>query len=229
MKSLTEILRQYEIAYRDLVTFKTRSTNPNAKDALILNELRDWSFICTALDVIGDSTLAIKNFLDYGLEGLTDGNNDGEKYLRLYGVLNATYLQQEAIGVLYRKINLQKSENVKQKIENLKIRDIRIKIGSHSSDYKKGLKGDRESYIPIRNSMRGYKFCYQNNERIAEEIRVDLTEPLTEHLNLIIDLLDEAYEMTIKTVYRGNKLKQNEELSKLAELRKLKDKIANDI
>ncbi len=126
-------------------------------------------------------------------------------------------------------MNLQKSENVEQKIEYLKIRDIRIKIGSHSSNYINRIKGDRESYIPIRNSMRGYKFCYQNNERIAEEIWVDLNEPLTEHLNLIIDLLDETYEKTIKTVYRDNNLKQNEELSKLTELRKLKDKIASDI
>ena len=229
MYKTTKILREYETAYRDLVTFKTRSTNPNTKDALILNELRDWSFICTTLDVIGDTTLAIKNFLEYGLEGVTDGNDDGEKYLRLYGVLNATYLQQEAIRVLCSKIDLQKTEHVQEKINNLKIRDIRIKIGAHSSDYRNRLKGDRESYIPIRNSMRGYKFYYQNNEGIAEDVWVDLTEPLTEHLNLMIDLLDETYEKTIKTVYRGNQLKRNEELSKLTGLRKLKSKIANNI
>ena len=229
MNSLTEIIREYEIAFRDLVRPTTKSTNADVDDALILKEQKDWFFICTALDVIGDTTLAIKNFLEYGMEGPAVINDDGEKYLRLYGVLNATYLQQEAIRVLYRKINLQKSKNVERKIEDLKIRDIRIKIGSHSSDYINRQKGGRESYIPVRISMSSHKFYYLNNERIDEEIWVDLTESLTEHLNLMIDLLDETYVKTIKTVFRGNQLKRNEELNKLTELRKLKSKIANDI
>lgn len=219
METLAQILREYESVYRDLVTFIERSTNPNAKDALILKEERDWPFICTTLDVIGDTKLAIENFLDYGLEGLTDGNDDGEKYLRLYGVLNAAYLQQEAMQVLNTKIYLQKSSNVKQKIEKLKIRGIRNKIGSHSSDYRQN--GNRESYVLTRHTMKGYQFAYMNNEGAPREIWVDLTELLKEHLNLMIDCLDEIYEKTIETVYSGNRLKQNEELDKLTELRKL--------
>ena len=226
MYFFTEIIRKYEIAYRDLVTFKTKSTNANVDDALLLNEEKDWYFICTALDVIGDTTLAIKDFLEYGFEGPGGMNDDGEKYLRLYGVLKATYLQQEAISTLYNKINLRDSPDVSDKFETLGIREVRNKIGAHSTNiYSKRQKGDKESYIPVRHSMSGHKFYYLNNERIAEEIWVDLAELLMEHLKLILELLDETYEKTIKTVYRGNQLKRNEELNKLTELRKLKNEI----
>lgn len=52
---------------------------------------------------------------------------------------------------------------------------------------------------------------------------------LREHLKLIVELLDKTYEKTIKTIYRGNQLRLNEELRKLTELRNLKSKNPDDI
>ena len=77
MNFYTQNLRKYESAFRDLVTLKNWSTNKGVKEAIRLNKSKDWSFICTALDVIGDTTLAIDNFLEFGLEGQTDGNDFG--------------------------------------------------------------------------------------------------------------------------------------------------------
>lgn len=225
MCTATKILREYETAFRDLVTFKNWSTNQSVKEALRLNKGQDWSFICTALDVIGDATLAIKNFMEYGLEGATDGNDDGEKYLRLYGVLNSAYLQQEAIYNLYKLSNVSDPKTIKEKIKKLKIFEIRNKIGAHSNDYivDKTQAGQiLESYIPIRSSLMGHKFVYVNSERSTEDIGVDLIECLNEHLILIIDLLDKTYEKSIKTIYKGDHKNRQMLLDSLSDLRKFK-------
>lgn len=168
MNFYTQNLRKYESAFRDLVTLKNWSTNKGVKEAIKLNKSKDWSFICTALDVIGDTTLAIDNFLEFGLEGQTDGNDFGEKYLRLYGVLNACYLQQFAVLSLYKRCNLEKPDGVKQKLNDLKIYELRNKLGAHSTDYKNKQDDKKEdsieSYVIIRISAKRYKFKYINNE-----------------------------------------------------------------
>lgn len=226
MCKTTRILREYETAFRDLVTFSNWGSNQSVKKTLRLNKDQDWSFICTALDVIGDTTLAIKNFFEYGLKGATDGNDAGEKYLRLYGVLNSTYLQQEAIYSLCKFNNLADPQKVMEEIRKLKIFEIRNKIGAHSSAYIAKKDGPSplekiESYIPIRHSLSDYTFEYLNNESLDTET-VNLVECLEEHLILIINLLDKTYEKSIMTLYKGNQKKREKLLDRLSDLRKLK-------
>lgn len=220
MNTYTQILREYETAFRDLVTFKNLSTTKKVKEAIRLNKSEDWSFICTALDVIGDTTQAINNFLEFGLEGNTDGNDPGEKYLRLYGVLNATYLQQFALVNLYKKSNLFKPKDVIKKMEKLEIYNLRNKLGAHSNDYEND-QGILESYVIIQISLKGYLFEYMNNDT-SEREWVNLKKCLEEHLRLAIDLLDKVYDKSIKTIHKGEDSKKEEHLNILSKLRKLK-------
>ena len=76
-------------------------TNESPEKALRLNAPSDWEFICVAMDVVGDAALALGSFLRFSLDGPTRYEDVGEKYLRLYGLLSATYVQQEAIIKLY--------------------------------------------------------------------------------------------------------------------------------
>jgi hypothetical protein len=50
-----------------------------------------------ALDTAEDAMLALSNYESEGI-----GSEDGEKYLRLYGFLQAIFLQQDAIRELHR-------------------------------------------------------------------------------------------------------------------------------
>jgi len=59
----------------------------------------DWNILCTSMDTIGDTTLAIDYFKETGI-----GQDEGEKYLRLYGLLQAIYLQQDTIKFLFQTI-----------------------------------------------------------------------------------------------------------------------------
>lgn len=63
------------------------------------NHRDDWNVLCASMDTVGDTTLAIQDFKENGI-----GQSAGEKYLRLYGLLQAIYLQQDAIEFLFKVI-----------------------------------------------------------------------------------------------------------------------------
>lgn len=63
------------------------------------NHLDDWNILGISMDTIGDATLAVEYFKETGV-----GQEVGENYLKLYGLLQAIYLQQDAIKFLFRVI-----------------------------------------------------------------------------------------------------------------------------
>jgi len=216
MNSYTQILRKYESDLRDAIYHRDRGKGSSIDEALELRQSKDWYFIATTLDVIGDTNSAIQHFLETGLDGSSVGTEVGEQYLRLYGVLNSTYLQQEAIDVLYQKIIPNDKKDTKALNKNLKIREIRNKIGSHSSNSNYG----KESYVVIRNTLSKFSFKFINNHSQEPEW-VNLKEYLEEHLKLIISLFDKLYEQSVTILYKNNKLRLQEELDNLSSLRTL--------
>jgi len=214
MNTYTQILRKYESDLRDAIRNRDQEAGQSLAQALELKENIDWSFICTALDVIGDTTCAIQHFLEAGLDGSSVGTEVGGQYLRLYGVLNSTYLQQEAIDVLYQKIIPNDKKDTKALNKNLKIREIRNKIGSHSSNSNYG----KESYVVIRNTLSKFSFEFINNHSQEPEW-VNLKESLEEHLKLILYLFDHLYEQIIQVLYKKNKTRLKKELDNLSSLR----------
>lgn len=107
----------------------------------------DYKRIRSCLDLIQDTEGAIRVFAEYGLQKHSAGNikGDGELYLRLYGILNAIYLQINTIIELYdvlKILNSQKKEVVKQ-FKSLSIFDIRNIVAAHTTNYL-----DEADYMP---------------------------------------------------------------------------------
>lgn len=63
------------------------------------NHRDDWNMLCASMDTLGDTSLATQNFIEKEL-----GQKIGEKYLKLYGLLQAVFLQQDAIKFLFEII-----------------------------------------------------------------------------------------------------------------------------
>jgi len=102
---------KYTQEIRDLI-------NEPRKQFNLLKNLKFWHQLCSSLDVICDSDLAIDAYINSDFD-----KDDGEKYLRLYGVLQALFLQQDAVSNLCESLALQ---NDLTSHPNLKeIRDIR--------------------------------------------------------------------------------------------------------
>jgi hypothetical protein len=221
-ESFVKVLNNYATAFRALMNEKVLSSSRKIKELLRLNKEEDWGFICTAMDIVDDASTAIRNFLQFGLDGPTKYEDMGERYLRLYGVLNATYIQQQAILNLYRLMNVPNLSDAKKKIGALKIREVRHKVGAHSNDYINSDTDRLESFVPVRLSLSLYYCQYVNSENLVIE-GVDLKESLEEHLTLMIELLDKSYEKTVRTLYKSDKKKVEEFHKKLCELRIVRD------
>ena len=99
------------------------------------------------MPIIPDTNQAIQNFLRFGLDGPTKYDELGEKYLRLYGDLNATYIQQEALLKLYKLANAPNLKGTTAQTHSLRIRELRNKFGAHTINFSKSKEEPEESYV----------------------------------------------------------------------------------
>jgi len=197
-----EVVELYGITFRDLINVKVQPTKLTIRKVLKLSKDEDWSFLCSAMDIIGDACLAIDDFLRFSLDGPMKYDEIGERYLRLYGILTATYIQQEAVLKLYQLVNVPPAlKDGKAMIDQLEIRQLRHKLSSHSTNYL-DKKGTIETFIPIRMNLRGFNCGYFDNKAI-KAYNVDLKEAINAHLETLVEMLDRILDKAISTFYKG--------------------------
>jgi len=78
-----------------------RLINVPWKQSALYRMRRSWLQACSALDVIGDTELAVEAYLQEGL-----GEHDGSRYLAVYGLLQALYTQQDAVSHLCKALKI---------------------------------------------------------------------------------------------------------------------------
>src|SRR5687767_1869174 len=76
--------------------------DPRRRQSLVQDRQR-WLRLCSAMDVIGDTQMAVRAYLD---EPLKDRESAGWSYLVVYGVLQVLYVQQDAAMTLASCLNL---------------------------------------------------------------------------------------------------------------------------
>ena len=134
-KTLIDTLDAYATAFRELINNKVWERDERPHSLLQLTKEDDWSFVCVAMDIVEDASLAIKDFLRFGLNGPTKYDSVGERYLRLYGVLSASYIQQEATRKLFALMNCPSPKELKACFDALEIRKLRHQLASHGVDF----------------------------------------------------------------------------------------------
>jgi len=99
----------------------------------VQNSFDSWR-IRSCIDLIEDTEHAIISFSKYGLQKFTTTSTDdfGEKYIRLYGILNAIQQQKFAIIELLETVKFNKFREAKETLNNLKILEIRNVVGAHT-------------------------------------------------------------------------------------------------
>ncbi|MGX5683269.1 hypothetical protein ACWKWW_01815 [Chryseobacterium cucumeris] len=85
------------------------------------------------IDLLEDSQYAIDKVFKNGL--ITESNSHGEQYLRLYGVLNAYYIQLGVITDLVRLFDLDGQKQIRTDLKSAKIIELRNKLGAHTTSY----------------------------------------------------------------------------------------------
>nr|WP_299040063.1 hypothetical protein [uncultured Psychrobacter sp.] len=182
-----------------------------------LNAKNDWNEIIASEDILEDSNEALKSFLKFGLSGPTKYNDLGEKYLRLYGVLNAVYQQQQAMLHIFKLFNCPNPKYIKQEFNNLSITQARHKLGAHSINYTVQGDSETEMFVPVRVQFNDYELTYFNHKN-NERSKIDLKLTLEEHSRLICKTYLLIANKVIKTVYKGNTVKQEQVLTSFNEL-----------
>lgn len=218
MNKNIDILNKYATAFRDMINARVWANNEHPSKLLRINGEDDWNFICVAMDVVGDSALAIENFLKFSLDGPTRYNEAGERYLRLYGVLSAVYLQQESVRKLYSLMKCDKPKELKKEFDKLEIRTLRHQLASHSVDYAPQDGGKVQAFVPVRIGLSGFS-CTVTENRGDKSRTVLLDKAIQEHCNLIVSVLDRIYEKSIITLFRGQENRIEEFKKKLDDLR----------
>jgi hypothetical protein len=222
MNSPLSVLESYADAFRSLVNAKVWGRDEAPDKALKLNDRRDWEFICVAMDVVGDAALALGNFLRFSLDGPARYEDVGERYLRLYGLLSAAYVQQQAVLKLYSLMNCTKPKEVQAEFNQLDIRVLRHQLASHSLDFLAPGENKTQAFVPVRIGLSGFA-CMVTENRGGTTRTVQLDRAIMEHCKAVTSVLDRVYEKSVKTLFKGQSNKISEFQRKLQDLRFVRD------
>lgn len=108
----------------------------------------------SCIDLIEDTENAILCFSNYGLVKYSSkiGKDFGEIYLKLYGILNAVYLQINTIIEIHEICKIPKKKDIINQFRNHGIFELRNIMGAHTPNFE-----DKSNYMPPnfnRNSFR---------------------------------------------------------------------------
>ncbi len=187
----------------------------HVQQCLKLNRKEDWNYILASEDILEDSNFAIANFLRFGISGPTKYGDMGEKYLRLYGILNATYLQQQAVFNLFKFFQCPDIKSKKKVIDALEVVSVRHKLAAHSANYEDKESQEMHVFVPVRMELNDFECSYFNHHNDSYTT-VNLTDALEKHLELMCSTYLEVVKKMIATIYKSNKEKQEELLKRIS-------------
>jgi hypothetical protein len=162
-------------------------------DRYFKTHLDEWNALCVALDTLGDSCLALGYYEASGI-----GEHVGEKYLKLYGLLQAIFLQQDSIRQLHLVFlgsDLQPSSDSAWK----KIRELRNLTVGHPVE-KKDKAGTKRCFISrVTIHSGGFQLLIWNSDKGQNEFEdVDLESLYEEYESEAIGHLESIAQAQIK-------------------------------
>ena len=106
------------------------------------------------IDLIEDTESAITYFSTFGLERFNKRivKNFGEMYIKLYGILNAIYLQLNAIIEIYEICKIPNKKDIVSKFRNHRVFELRNIMGAHTSNFE-----DKSDYMPPNFSHNSFR------------------------------------------------------------------------
>ena len=135
--SKVEIYCQILLGILRYVPTKQKKSQRECEEIIVknlkFNNYKEVILLRACIDNLEDTQYAINECFKNGLE-ISDVNL-GERYLRLYGVLNSYYQQMFCLFDLARLFNLTNQSQIKEKFKNFDIIKLRNKIASHPTNY----------------------------------------------------------------------------------------------
>lgn len=224
-------IRQYENFIRDILNSSVRRINwekLEEKGDMFADKIQSlfktensmsWSFYCSSLDAVGDSTMAIVSFQNYRFKR---GNEvtGGEQYLRLYGLLNAVYINYGALMSLAELVKI-KNADIETTFKNTKIYFLRNALAAHPTNFNEN--GRTVNYKVARFSLENERQLVVINSS-NKFVDYDLNSSINEYISLAESLLYKVCSKIVQLRYGSNKSKIS---NLLEELDKIKSTASN--
>ena len=183
------------------------------KDLLKFQHIDDIERFRACIDLLEDTEYAIINAFQFQLGDLRKRADDGEMYLRLYGILNAVYLQTNAYIVLCNLLNYNERDKLQTVLKKLRIYEFRSIAGAHTIDHlhnnpTKNRK--RTSFKVLQASLNNR--CGNNIIAIDESgrvLRFNLLNLLSEYELITRELLINIVTHTIGSLINSKETKVN--------------------
>ena len=165
------------------------------------------------IDLTEDTQLAIEEFYKNGLE--TSSNQYGENYLRLYGILNAVYLQMQATIELIELFKIPNKKKIVTELNDLEIIKVRNKIGAHTPKYenkKEKVAFKYESYRLTQTSISKWAdklVLVSSYDKIEKYDLIPLIKEFTERIEFYLDVTsDKALKSLFKNESKNKRWMQ---------------------
>lgn len=159
---------------------------------LKVNSSQSYNFIIDSFYLIEDTQLAKKTFQNIKLSE----QQFGYLYLLIYGVLNACYMQQQALLIICRELKIE--DSLITLVKQAKIIDFRNSFSAHSSN--RGKHSNEHSFIMDRHSLlHGEISGYSSNHKNGHLFMNGKITELIDEWNEILDKLFLVVEMRIYT------------------------------
>ena len=214
------LLEQARIKTRDQdCTYKAMSK------WLKFQTVTDWKRYQSAIHLLGDTEQAIASAFKYQLGDESNRNSDwGETQLRLYGVLNAVYLQISAYQTIMNLLNFPTRQEAIKSFYKLDIYKLRGMVGAHTIDYlydEDTLKNSNG--VSKTTSFSILQYCLdKTGERIelidknGLHFSYNLLKVLFEYESMATELLIKLIKYSIEKYYKGeDKQDMNKRLESL--------------
>lgn len=160
------------LRYTNVKTYPTEEEQvKQLTKKLKFQNLYDYDLFRACIDQMEDAQYAINEFTENGL--YLNEYRQGEMYLRLYGVLNACYLQIGVITDLIRLFNFKKQKAIREELKNLNAIELRNKIASHTT-----------SYIDRNKKTHYYKVAQSSLDKKANRILIVRKNEEADYINL---------------------------------------------
>lgn len=178
--------------------------NRPRKQNLLLKDGRFWNQLCSSLDVIQDTDVALDDYVGHDFpESL------GQKYLAIYGVLQSLFIQQDAVDHLIESLKL-KMPNASERLKD--VREVRNKSIGHPT--KKGGKKGTTYHFISRGTMNknGFQLMSCVPGRDHEFENVNILPLISRQRSVIEEVLKEVLamfeeeEMKHKEEFKAEKL-----------------------
>jgi|WetSurMetagenome_2_1015567.scaffolds.fasta_scaffold41606_2 hypothetical protein len=193
-------INYYMKQLRDLV-------NKPRKQSLLLLDLDKWNKLCSAMDLIEDTDCAIDFYVDNPFP-----KDIGEKYLYLYGLLQALFIQQDALKSISESLNIPIGQNT----ELTKIRDIRNESIGHPTNKKIAPNVYMFNFIAQYSlTKNGFKLMKRLPNNITKYDSIKIPDIIEQQFDILQDLLKVICN---KLINEENEFKKMHSKNKVSDL-----------